>query len=212
MIAPERDVCLCLRAKDLGSEPPHTAIGWRRKFRGSLEAPRSARSTTSFARANRATNARSSSSSNGPSTTATSTRASTRAGTASRARSSSPRRRWWTACVPVHRTKPDWIREKNYFFKLKKYEDRLRVWLDTPGTVAPESRRNEILRLLDGGLEDISVSRAGQAWGIPLPFDPTSVVYVWFDALINYIAAAGYGTDDAMFARWWGQTSEPAPH
>ena len=54
-----------------------------------------------------------------------------------------------------------------------------------------------MLRLLESGLEDISVSRAGQAWGIPLPFDPASVVYVWYDALINYAAAVGYGTDDA---------------
>ncbi|TAK11633.1 MAG: methionine--tRNA ligase subunit beta, partial [Acidobacteria bacterium] len=68
---------------------------------------------------------------------------------------------------------------------------------------APESRRNEMLRLLEGGLEDISVSRAGQAWGIPLPFDPKSVVYVWYDALINYAAAVGYGTNDADFAKWW---------
>ena len=60
-----------------------------------------------------------------------------------------------------------------------------------------------MLRLLEGGLEDISVSRAGQAWGIPLPFDPTSVVYVWYDALINYAAAVGYGTDEALFETWW---------
>ena len=60
-----------------------------------------------------------------------------------------------------------------------------------------------MLRLLEGGLEDISVSRAGQAWGIPLPFDPTSVVYVWFDALINYASAVGFGTDEALFEKWW---------
>ena len=65
-----------------------------------------------------------------------------------------------------------------------------------PEFLEPDVRRNEILRLLEGGLEDISVSRAGQAWGIPLPFDPSSVVYVWFDALINYVAAVGFGTDD----------------
>ena len=64
-------------------------------------------------------------------------------------------------------------------------------------------RRNEILRLVEAGLEDISVSRAGQSWGIPLPFDPQSVVYVWFDALINYAAAVGYGWDDERFAKWW---------
>ena len=72
-----------------------------------------------------------------------------------------------------------------------------------PTFVEPESRRNEMLRLLEGGLEDISVSRAGQSWGIPLPFDPTSVVYVWYDALINYAAAVGYGSDEALFDTWW---------
>ena len=64
-----------------------------------------------------------------------------------------------------------------------------------PGFLQPEIRRNEILRLIESGLEDISVSRAGQSWGIPLPFDPSSVVYVWFDALINYASAVGLGTD-----------------
>ena len=67
----------------------------------------------------------------------------------------------------------------------------------------PDVRRNEILRLLEAGLEDISVSRAGQSWGIPMPQDPSSVVYVWFDALINYISAVGLGTDDALLAKWW---------
>ena len=64
-----------------------------------------------------------------------------------------------------------------------------------PEFLQPDVRRNEILRLLEAGLEDISISRAGQPWGIPVPFDPTSVVYVWFDALINYITAVGYGAD-----------------
>ena len=67
----------------------------------------------------------------------------------------------------------------------------------------PDIRRNEILRLLEGGLEDISVSRAGQAWGIPMPDDPSSVIYVWVDALINYITAVGFGTDAALFDQWW---------
>ena len=77
---------------------------------------------------------------------------------------------------PIHRTKPDWIREKNYFFRLSKYRDRcsstsrrIRSFLE------PDVRRNEILRLIEGGLEDISVSRAGQSWGIPMPDDPASV-------------------------------------
>lgn len=105
---------------------------------------------------------------------------------------------------PVHKTKPDWIKERNYFFKLSKYRDALLAYYEAhPGFAAPDARRNEMLRLLEGGLEDISVSRAGQSWGIPLPFDNGSVVYVWYDALINYAAAVGYGTDDAEFAKWW---------
>jgi methionyl-tRNA synthetase len=111
---------------------------------------------------------------------------------------------------PVHRTKPDWISEKNFFFKLSKYRDALlEHYAAHPTFVAPESRRNEMLRLIEGGLDDISVSRAGQAWGIPLPFAPESVVSVWYDALINYAAAVGYGTDEALFDQWWRQTGEP---
>jgi methionyl-tRNA synthetase len=107
------------------------------------------------------------------------------------------------AC-PIHLRKPDWIEEKNYFFRLSAYRDALlALYRDQPGFVEPETRRNEMLRVIGGGLEDISVSRAGQAWGIPLPFAPENVVYVWYDALINYIAAVGYGTDDALFDTWW---------
>ena len=105
---------------------------------------------------------------------------------------------------PIHRTKPDWLREKNYFFKLSKYRDALlRHFASQPAFTVPDVRRNEILRLLESGLEDISVSRAGQAWGIPMPDDPSSVIYVWVDALINYITAVGYGTDPELFERWW---------
>ncbi len=106
---------------------------------------------------------------------------------------------------PFHPTlTPEWIREKNYFFRLSKYRDALlRHFEAHPRFLQPDMRRNEILRLLQSGLEDISMSRAGQSWGIPLPFAPENVVYVWFDALINYAAAVGYGTDDARFADWW---------
>ena len=105
---------------------------------------------------------------------------------------------------PVHGTKPDWIREKNHFFRLSKYRDALLEHFRAhPEFLQPEVRRNEILRLLEGGLEDISISRAGQHWGIPLPFDQASVVYVWFDALINYASAVGFGRDEAAFAEWW---------
>ncbi len=106
---------------------------------------------------------------------------------------------------PLHPTvTPEWIRERNYFFRLSKYRDRLlRHFAEHPEFLQPAVRRNEMLRLLEGGLEDISVSRAGQLWGIPLPFAQDNVVYVWFDALINYAAAVGYGTDQARFSQWW---------
>jgi methionyl-tRNA synthetase len=105
---------------------------------------------------------------------------------------------------PVHQKPPDWIKEKNYFFRLSRYQQRLREHYDDhPDFLEPSSRRNEILRLIEGGLEDISMSRTGQAWGIPLPSDPESVVYVWVDALINYASAVGYGQDESLFAKWW---------
>ena len=105
---------------------------------------------------------------------------------------------------PVHQKPPDWIKEKNYFFRLSRYQQRLRAHYDQhPEFLEPESRRNEILRLIEAGLEDISMSRTGQSWGIPLPSDPKSVVYVWVDALINYASAVGYGVDDSLFAKWW---------
>ncbi|MGE0812032.1 MAG: methionine--tRNA ligase [Vicinamibacterales bacterium] len=105
---------------------------------------------------------------------------------------------------PIHKTTPEWIREKNWFFRLSKYQQPLLDhYAAHPSFVEPEIRRNEILRFVEGGLEDLSISRAGQSWGIPLPFDERSVVYVWFDALINYAAAVGYGWDDERFATDW---------
>ena len=99
---------------------------------------------------------------------------------------------------------PQWLREKNYFFRLSRYQSRLAEHFGRhPEFIAPAVRRNEIARLIESGLEDISVSRAGQAWGIPLPFDPSSVVYVWFDALVNYASAVGLGRDQELFDRWW---------
>jgi methionyl-tRNA synthetase len=104
---------------------------------------------------------------------------------------------------PLHAA-VDWIKEKNHFFRLSKYRDPLLAHFAAhPEFVEPDARRNEILKLLEAGLDDISISRAGQAWGIPVPHDPSSVVYVWFDALINYATAAGFGTDEALFAKWW---------
>ena len=105
---------------------------------------------------------------------------------------------------PVHRKPPQWIKEKNHFFRLSKYRQRLLDhYAAHPEFLEPEIRRNEMLRLLESGLDDISMSRTGQAWGIPVPSDPGSVIYVWFDALINYISGVGYGADDALFETWW---------
>jgi methionyl-tRNA synthetase len=104
---------------------------------------------------------------------------------------------------PLHAA-VDWIKEKNHFFRLSKYRDPLVAHFAAhPEFVEPDARRNEILKLLEAGLDDISISRAGQSWGIPLPDVPGSVVYVWFDALINYMSAVGFGTDEALFAKWW---------
>lgn len=108
------------------------------------------------------------------------------------------------AC-PNHRTKPAWIEERNYFFRLSRYGDRLLGHIESnPGFIRPETRKNEIVSLIRGGLDDISVSRSGFDWGIPLPGDPGHVVYVWFDALINYMSALGYGGDDtSLVERYW---------
>ena len=106
---------------------------------------------------------------------------------------------------PRHLTVPKHIEEKNYFFALSKFSDRLKQHiLDNPDFVRPDIRRNEILNVVESGLEDISVSRSGKTWGVPLPIAPDQVVYVWFDALINYISALGYGSpDDARFKKYW---------
>ena len=97
--------------------------------------------------------------------------------------------------------------EENYFFKQTAFVERLRAHLAAhPDFVAPELRRNEILgSYLNAadGVHDQSISRSNFTWGIPVPGDPSQVIYVWFDALINYITMAGWGTDDARFAHVW---------
>lgn len=93
---------------------------------------------------------------------------------------------------PAHAKAPKWISEENYFFKLSKYQDRiLKLFKDRPDFLQPEYRRAEILNFVQTGLKDFSVSRSTFTWGIPLPFEPSQIVYVWFDALINYLTAAG---------------------
>ena len=95
--------------------------------------------------------------------------------------------------------------EKSYFFRLSKYVDRVRRHIEeNPQFVQPQSRRNEVLSKLAAGVDDLSVSRATLKWGIPMPHDPEHVVYVWIDALSNYITALGYGSDDhTLFDRFW---------
>jgi methionyl-tRNA synthetase len=105
---------------------------------------------------------------------------------------------------PNHQTRPSWIEERNYFFRLSRYGSRLLDHIRAnPDFILPETRKNEIVRLIEGGLDDISVSRSGFDWGIPLPENPGHVVYVWFDALINYISALGYGGDSRPYERYW---------
>jgi methionyl-tRNA synthetase len=108
---------------------------------------------------------------------------------------------------PRHLTVPKFIEEKNYFFALSKFSDRLKDHIHRhPDFIRPDIRRNEMLAVIESGLEDVSVSRAGKTWGVPLPIAPDHVVYVWFDALINYISAIGYGTKGAeaeKFSRYW---------
>ncbi|HLI00619.1 MAG TPA: methionine--tRNA ligase [Acidimicrobiales bacterium] len=105
---------------------------------------------------------------------------------------------------PIHRRPVETLREDNYFFKLSAFTDRLLEWYDTrPDFVIPASKRNEALGLIRGGLNDVSISRTSLTWGVPVPWDPAHVFYVWYDALINYATAAGYASDDAAFGKWW---------
>lgn len=105
---------------------------------------------------------------------------------------------------PIHRKAVAKLKEKNWFFRLKKYRDALLAHIDAhPEFIRPASRRNEVRSYVDKFMEDVSISRETVRWGIPVPNDPKSVIYVWFDALLNYMTAVGYGTDDAMFAEWW---------
>ncbi|HSG29341.1 MAG TPA: class I tRNA ligase family protein, partial [Candidatus Krumholzibacterium sp.] len=106
---------------------------------------------------------------------------------------------------PQHKIPPKEISEENYFFALSKFEQRLLDHIEkNPGFIRPKTRANEILNVIKGGLQDVSISRAGVTWGIPLPIDPGHVIYVWFDALTNYISGLGYGgEDDKLFEKYW---------
>ena len=96
------------------------------------------------------------------------------------------------------------VKEESYFFRLSKYADRLLQHIaDHPEFIQPESRRNEMVNFIKSGLEDLCVSRTTFDWGIPVPIDDQHVIYVWFDALTNYLTGAGFLQDEAKFARYW---------
>lgn len=96
------------------------------------------------------------------------------------------------------------IKEQNYFFRLSKYSDKLLEHIEkNPQFILPESRRNEIVSFIQSGLIDQSISRTSFTWGIPVPFDKKHVMWVWYDALLNYITAPGYGRDEDKFNRYW---------
>ena len=97
-----------------------------------------------------------------------------------------------------------WLEEENYFFRLSRYQEALeRLYAENPGFCEPEHFRNEVLGWLRDGLRDFSVSRAGTQWGIPFPSDASHRIYVWFDALTNYLTGAGFPDDPALFERFW---------
>ncbi|MCH7646439.1 MAG: methionine--tRNA ligase, partial [Nitrospinae bacterium] len=96
------------------------------------------------------------------------------------------------------------LREKSYFFRMSSYEKRLLEHIEThPEFIQPESRRNEVLSFVRQGLRDLSISRTTFDWGVPVPTDPSHVLYVWFDALTNYLTAPGFGDDTERFERIW---------
>jgi methionyl-tRNA synthetase len=105
---------------------------------------------------------------------------------------------------PNHKTPPVRRSEPCYFFALSKFQQRLLDFYEAhPDFIQPETRRNEIVNLVRAELRDVNITRSGEAWGIRVPFDEAFTIYVWFDALLNYITAVGYGTDEARFRRWW---------
>ena len=104
---------------------------------------------------------------------------------------------------PIHKRPVETLSEENWFFKLSAFEDRLLEWYARGDVVLPEGKRNEAVGIVRQGLKDISISRTSIDWGIPVPWDPEHVFYVWYDALINYATAVGFGDDRERFDAWW---------
>ena len=105
-----------------------------------------------------------------------------------------------------------WLEEENYYFLLSAYQERLaEFYRKHPGWVKPRSRYNEALAFIEQGLEDISISRRSITWGIPVPWDPDQVIYVWVDALINYLSALTYARPgEDLVGRYWPAQRAPA--
>ena len=109
---------------------------------------------------------------------------------------------------PIHKRPAEWTAEENYLFPLSKYQEWiLRKIEREPEFLQPETQRNEMLSLVRGGLRDLAVSRRSVKWGIPVPFDPAQSIYVWIEALMNYVTAIGYLDDPDRYRRFW-----PAAH
>ena len=107
------------------------------------------------------------------------------------------------AC-PIHKRPVEWTAEENYLFRLSRYQDWiLRKIEREPEFIQPETQRNEMLSLVRGGLRDLAVSRLSVKWGIPVPFDPAQTIYVWVEALINYVTAIGYLDNPDRYQRFW---------
>ncbi len=109
------------------------------------------------------------------------------------------------APCPICDRPTETVHEENYYFKLSAFQDQLiRLYTEQPDFIRPETRRNEVLAFVRSGLRDLSVSRSTFSWGIPVPDDPKHVIYVWLDALANYITALGYGSNDtSKFDKYW---------
>jgi methionyl-tRNA synthetase len=105
---------------------------------------------------------------------------------------------------PEHKTKPQQLKEKNWFFKLSAYGKELEELISSDKfVIRPETRKNEVLSFIKSGLEDIAISRPNVKWGIPLPWDENQTVYVWVEALFNYCSGIGFGEDDENFEKYW---------
>lgn len=113
---------------------------------------------------------------------------------------------------PEHQKEPEFVEEENYFFTLKKYQKKIKeVIVNDKIKIRPKERKNEILSFIDQGLEDFSISRDAKRlrnWGIPVPNDPTQIIYVWFDALINYITGLNFSGDQKLYKKFWESDSK----